>query len=915
MESTESVVTEFFTESDEILQRFSLNLQSVEHQQDVNPETMSALYRDVHTLKGSAQLFGFRLIAQVAHAMEAALEPVRRLKLKIPQDLMDGLFESIDLIDRIMKDSTLIKKEVSGKFEQEVVEVVPRLLSAASNLFGGELKTFREKIMLLKEDRIQSNVIPTLSDGKTLTSDSIPIMETQSSSLNMGQEPQVAPSEIGGNSESSSTVRIHVSLLDKLMNLVGEMVLVRNQMLQYTLKHDALDFLNLSQRLDVVTSDLQGEVMKTRMQPIGSILSKFQRLTRDLAKELGKQIDLSLNGMETELDKTLLEAIKDPLTHIIRNACDHGLETPEERIKSGKSASGHILVRSFHDGGHVIIEVKDDGRGINLKKVLEKAIAKKLMTPEKAAKLSDKEIAFIIFTPGFSTAENVTAVSGRGVGMDVVKTNLEKIAGQVELENNPGHGMTVRLKIPLTLAIVPALVVRAGGEQFAIPQVKLAELVRVEKEGNGPKIEHLQGRPVFRLRGDLLALVDLRETLSLKSPDPGRELADSVNIVVVSAEEEMFGLIVDDIKDTADIVVKPLFGFLKKLQVYSGATIMGDGSVSLILDVNGIAQKAHLFVKGAKKELNAATGLELAGKKTMEDFQEFLFFKLNSKELYCLPLCLVLRLEEFKAKDVQYSGKQTMVKYRDSILPIVSLNEYFGFNEVKNEEEKNEEEKDSNQTISLIVVQRNGRPLGIQVSAVLDIQGISASIEDSIKETRGVLGSLVVDKKVITVVDIFSILDAVAGISVKKESSSSPEVAVMPLKSAKNTQAHILFAEDTVFFVKQVKKILEQQGYLVTHAPNGEKAWELLQSSKPGDYQLLLTDIEMPKMTGFELAAKVREDVRLAKTPMVAITTKFREADIKKGREVGFDRYLEKLRSDELIEAVREIVGGNVNVH
>ena len=921
MESSESALGEFFSECDEILQRFSATLAKVEKDSTVDSEIIGALYRDTHTLKGSAQLFGFRLIGQIAHAMETALDPIRRLKIQIPSTLIDGLFKAIDLIERIVRDSAGKNKESIEIFEPEATIVVPKLLEAVSGIFGGEFKTSNEKHSPLaaknliivelqsKAERFESakgpSSVQSSQPGANIVAMEKTIKQDVSASV---QEitPLMPESEKGKDvaevgAEASTTVRINVSLLDKLMNLVGEMVLVRNQMLQYGQKHDSLEFLNLSQRLDVVTSDLQGEVMKTRMQPIGTILTKFQRLVRDLGKDLDKQIELTLVGTETELDKTLLEAIKDPLTHIIRNSCDHGLESTEERVNAGKSATGHIRVRSFHEGGHVIIEVGDDGRGLNVKRILEKAIEKRIIAQEQVTKLSDAEIGALIFAPGFSTAEKVTSVSGRGVGMDVVKTNIEKIGGQVELLNTQGKGMAVRLQIPLTLAIVPALIVRASGEQFAIPQVKLAELVRVEKDGTGPKIEILQGKPVFRLRGQLLSLIDLRELLAMGGGPTTVEDSDGVNIVVLSGDGESFGLIVDEIRDTADIVVKPLPNFIKKLQIFSGATIMGDGSVSLILDTMGLALRGNLYLKSVRRDqFHDSAGTTKLQNLTNES-QDFLFFRLHSSESYCLPLCLVQRLEEFPLSEVQYSGQQRMVKYRGSILPIISLNEFFGLG---NENRTVDSFRGSREAISLIVVQRNSRLLGIQVNEVVDILNVSNSIEEIVKETKGILGSVIVDKNVATVIDVFAVVDAVAGAPEKPISKVTKN-----RDAALKKRTRVLFAEDTVFFVKQVRKLLERDGFEVVHAADGEQAWHILASSKPGEYGMVLSDIEMPKMTGFELAEKVRADSRFSALPMIALTTKFREVDREKGRDVGFTKYLEKLRSDELLTALHEILG------
>lgn len=920
----ESALAEFFSECDEILQRLSFKLTEKENEESKKKEFIGSLYRDMHTLKGTAQLFGFRLISQIAHVMEASLEPIRRLNLSIPVLLVDELLESVDLIDRILKESNKQKKEVIDTFEEETKYLVIHQVNFILNYFGGELDIFVDKVLFSLDEKniVNYENFNKLEEKKTKGErENTVLIESKNTSISKIQkvthstDPQKVLVDQNAN-DSSSTIRINVNLLDSLMNLVGEMVLVRNQMLQYGQKHNSLEFQTLNQRLDIVTSDLQGEVMKTRMQPIGSIFSKFQRLVRDLSRDLGKQIELILLGTETELDKTLLEAIKDPLTHIIRNSCDHGIEKNEERVKAGKSPTGHIRITSYHEGGYVIIKISDDGKGLNLQKILEKALEKNIVTHDQSSKLSSHEIAHLIFAPGFSTADSITSVSGRGVGMDVVKTNLEKIGGQVELQFQQGLGMSLDLKIPLTLAIIPALIIRAGGDLFSIPQVKLAELIRVEKDGIGPKIEFLQGRPVFRLRGDLLPLVDLCEILSSNAKINERMKSETINIIILNGDgdDDLFGLIVDEIHDTADIVVKPLSNFLKKLQIYSGATIMGDGSVSLILDVKGLGQNAHLFKNNIRKEMTSEISHSLKVLTDLkQEIQDFLIFKLNSVELYSMPLCVVYRLEEFSNKDIQYSIHQKMVKYRNSILPIISLNQFFC---LSSNIETSSSVQSTRDFTSLIVVSKNNRLLGIEVNEVIDIISVQCCIEDSIKETKGILGSLIVEKDVLTVVDVLSIIDEVTDKTENQKSTFLIEKnKLIHGTNEKDSfkKLNILYAEDTVFFMKQVKKFLEKNGHHVTHVSDGEMAWDILSSSKPGTFDLVLSDIEMPKMNGFELAEKVRADSRFEKTPLIALTSKFKENDQEKGLKVGFNRYLEKLREEDLIRSLREVFEGTFN--
>jgi two-component system chemotaxis sensor kinase CheA len=933
----ENALSEFFAEADEITERVNTSLARVENE-GITSETIDSVYRDIHTLKGSAQLFGFKNIGMVAHALEACLEPVRKKKAEFTPELLDQAFKGLDLIDRILKDPD---KDLDDDpvIRMEVQTLIPQLISIATSLFEGNHKVRNDGVlvgelnqqMVPKFQELPIQEIKEKKDIKAVEAE-VKIIEpqevvkpTKPAKLNIVTENTMAavtkqqtPEPLRGLDEGkkakpegegqdgaageSTTIRVQVGLLDRLMNLVGEMVLVRNQVLQYSLKSDDYEFLNLSQRLDLVTSELQEDVMRTRMQPIGTILTKFQRVVRDLARDLGKHIDLTVKGAETELDKSLLEAIKDPLTHIIRNSCDHGLEGPDERKKAGKSETGHILIRSFHEGGQVVIEITDDGRGLNYQRILSKAIEKKIVAPEKAQFLSEREIGLLIFAAGFSTAEQVSAISGRGVGMDVVRTNIEKVGGIVDLSSIQGKGTTLRLRIPLTLAIVPAMIVKSGTELFAIPQVKLQELVRVDMDDDGPKVEMLQGFPVYRLRGQLLPIVFMDQVLGLTEVDYDFNKRKIFNIVVLTGEGDPFGLVVDEIRDTADIVVKPLSQFLKKLSVYSGATIMGDGTVSLIVDVIGLGEKARVINTGMKKQsLDAlgASSVKIFGNET----QELLFFELNTPGRYCLPLALVQRLEEFNVNNVEISGKERIVKYRDSILPLININEYLKF---KPREERKVDK------ISVVVVAKRRRMFGIEVNQILDVIDVNSEIEGPLKETPGILGSIIVGEQIATVVDVLAIIediisgdDGLAPVARKQKRDLSAPKTMKPAK--------ILFAEDTLFFVRQVTKILETAGYEVVHVADGEQAYKQLRNSPQGTFDIILSDIEMPNMNGFELAKTVREDANFATIPMIALTTRFKESDVLHGRECGFTRYLEKIKTDQLLEAIREEVGGKAS--
>jgi two-component system chemotaxis sensor kinase CheA len=466
---------------------------------------------------------------------------------------------------------------------------------------------------------------------------------------------------------ADSAIRVDVGLLDKLMALVGELVLTRNQILQFSPPQENTAFLATRQKLNLLTTELQTGVMKTRMQPIGNVWTKFPRLVRDLAVACGKEVRLDMDGRDTELDKTIIEAIRDPLTHLVRNSIDHGIETPNVRLARGKPASGRLHLRAFHEGGKVVIEIADDGAGIDSQRVRDKAIKLGLVTVDEAARMGERELVNLIFRPGFSTADKVTQFSGRGVGMDVVRTNIEKIGGTVDITNRPGQGATVEMKIPLTLAIIPALTITSGGDRYAIPQVSLLELVRVDAEHAEHGIEQFHGAPVYRLRGNLLPLVDLNALLRVEAPP--RDNAD-VNIVVLQADDRSFGLIVDDIHDAEEIVVKPLQKQLKGIGTFAGATIMGDGRVALILDVLGVAQRANVVSKVRARAVQEEAKIEPS---PAAECQSILLFATSDGSRMAMPADLVARLEEFPRSSIERVGPQEVVQYRDEILPLLDV--------------------------------------------------------------------------------------------------------------------------------------------------------------------------------------------------------------------------------------------------
>ncbi|MDR3377396.1 MAG: chemotaxis protein CheA, partial [Verrucomicrobiae bacterium] len=522
------------------------------------------------------------------------------------------------------------------------------------------------------------------------------------------------------------------------------------QIVQFTAEAKEPTLLNAAQRLNLITTELQESVMKTRMQPIGNVWAKFPRIVRDLAQELGKQVQLVMEGNETELDRTIIEAIKDPLTHIVRNSVDHGIELPARRSETGKPERGLLILRAFHEGGQVNIEIIDDGRGIDVAKVKEKAVQRGLVSADQAMRLSNHEAFAMIFLPGFSTVEQVTNLSGRGVGMDVVKTNIEKIGGSVDVLSEAGQGTTLKIKIPLTLAIIPALIVTSGGERFAIPQVSLLELVRLEGEQAGQGVEMLYGAPVYRLRGQLLSLIHINRELKLAGDRGGASavgVGDAVvNIVVLQADGRQFGLVVDEINDTEEIVVKPLGKQLKSLSCFAGATIMGDGKVALILDVLGLAQRAQVIAEVRDHTLREKTAVV----ERADERKTLLLFNVGQNARMAIPLSMVARLEEFPRAQVERSGSQEVVQYRGQILPLIHLAKYLPDTAPLPTQAD---------PVQVVVYSGAGRSVGLVVGKINDIVHEALTVKrDSSRD--GILGSAVVQDQVTDLLDVVGIIRA-----------------------------------------------------------------------------------------------------------------------------------------------------------
>jgi len=814
-ENDDDIVKDFLAESYENLDRLDRDLVGLEK----NPKDKAALagvFRTIHTIKGTCGFLGFNKLEKVAHVGENLLTRLRDGQLMLNPERTTALLGMVDAVRQMLKEIqstgkdgeidypelreflTRLQNPIAGDPEgagalaqqgmaeskpQEQAkdtvtaikaEAVPEPAGAAQskpvelaaapedNADDSERNPIRERIGGVMMERGAVNAEDLSAALHDREGDTQKIGEILVASGAGKQEDVLAAQQVLDaklREAPQETIRVGVNVLDKLMTLVGELVLARNQLLQISSTLEDTGLQAVSQRMNMIATELQEEVMKTRMQPIGNIWGQFPRTVRDVALGCGKEVGIEMEGKETELDKTIIEAIKDPLTHLVRNSVDHGIELPEVRVKAGKPRGGRLILRAFHEGGQVNIEISDDGGGLSAERIRKKAIERGLIKADHANHLSEREIFNLIFLPGFSTAEKVTNVSGRGVGMDVVKTNVEKIGGIVDLQSTLGEGTTVRVKIPLTLAIIPALVVMCSGERFAIPQVNLLELVRLDAEKAGAAIEMVHSVPVYRLRGRLLPLVYLSKELELtEDGNNAPKIDDAVNIVVLQADDRQFGLVVDGINDTEEIVVKPLRKQLKNIKTFAGSSIMGDGKVALILDVLGLAQRASV-VSEARERMTMEKTSDASGDAGAK--QTFLLFAGLGDSRMAIPLSSLARLEEFPISQVEMSGNQWVTQYRGQILSLIRLNVVLEERRDRLRALQAPPPADSG-PIQALVIHHEGRSFGLVVEKILDIVEDHGEVKSP--ATRAyVLYSVVIGERVTELLDIPAILQAAAG--------------------------------------------------------------------------------------------------------------------------------------------------------
>ncbi len=965
----DDLIIDFITETNESIEELDCDLVNLEKNPN-DKDLLGKIFRLMHTIKGTCGFLSLPRLEKVAHHAENVLGRFRDGDLEVTAGYVTLIFESIDQIKFIVAeieetgaepeggDAALIAKldaayegkDVSGdasavgestSSEALNVNIQEKSLAhgeasmdeleaafAAAPGMDGIVNSPDSK----EEDSKEKDIVVSIQE-KSLAPGEASMDELEAAFaaapgmdgiVNPADLQEKAPAkpkekkkkiktkkETGGKPKAkkapAKTLRVAVDVLEDLMTMVSELVLTRNQLLQIVRTQGDTEFSTPLQRLSHVVSELQEGVMATRMQPIGNAWSKLPRIIRDLSLELDKKIELVMTGQETELDRQVLELIQDPLTHMVRNSGDHGIEIPADRIEAGKPETGTISLDAFHEGGHIIIRISDDGKGLAEDKIREKIFENGLATEEELAEMSSQQIQQFIFHAGLSTAEKVTAVSGRGVGMDVVRTNIEKIGGSIDLKSTEGKGSTFTIKIPLTLAIVSALIVEAENERFAIPQLSVRELVMISDHGDN-RIEYIKGAPLFRLRDRLLPLVSLGSILGLtdknafekvSKPTEEEEKEESNNqeskldhknlyLVIAQVGGYDFGIIVDRVFDTEEIVVKPVAQMLKDLTLFSGNTILGDGSVIMILDPNGIANATGNITVADDPESKKSSAVKAdSDKKT-----SLLLFKVGGDTPKAVPLSLVSRLENIKSENIEYSSGQMTVQYRGTLMPLVPFDP-----SVKVEEGKEK---------PVLVFADNGNAMGIIVDEIIDI--MEEVIDIKLHATQGgLLGSAIIDGQATDVVDVTHFLTSVNK-DWFEDGSDTPFISEDDedgdLCSGK-IKKRVLFVDDSPFFRNMITPLLSMAGYEVTTL---EKPQDALKMCGDGvEFDIIISDIEMPDMDGFEFVSHVKsEGSKWIDTPVIALSSHATPKDIERGLKVGFNNYVAKFDRDTLLDTLLE---------
>lgn len=934
-ELDEEVLQLFVEESREHLAGIEDDLLAMEAMQSLDEELVNRVFRTLHTIKGGAGFFDLIKLQNLAHAMENVLDQIRNGELVTTPAIVSSLLSGADTVAGMVNSlETSNDEDISDHlkiFESMLVseESVAESAEHTDGEGGDERAAAGEAETDAADTTSETVSAPSQTEQTAVANNSDGPVGAPAAQLDSTAQPVTAPTTVADKvvpAEQNKvapvvdqSIRVNLPLLDRLMELAGELVLTRNALMQSVETGDTASLMPAAKKVDSITSSLQKAIMSTRMQTIDIVLSKFRRVVRDLSGQLGKKIRLEITGEEVELDKKIIEALGDPLTHLVRNAIDHGLEKPEKRLASGKSEEGFLQIQAFHEAGQVVIEIIDDGAGIDPEVIAAKAIEKKLCTEEDIARMTDNDIVRLIFQPGFSTAEEVTDISGRGVGMDVVRQNLSKVGGVADIESVLGAGSTIRIKLPLTLAIIPSVLVGISTESFAIPQVNVVEMVGISPAEIKNRIQQVGSGTVLRLRGELLPLIELSRHLGItetfvdpvtgerrkdrrdrlvdrreleeaeievEDPRAGRERRknhqSSVNIVVVAAGAAKYGIRVDELHESAEIVVKPLGLHFRNSNEFTGATILGDGKVALILDAEGIRG-----LTGANETSLEDVSEDEDQQSLQKDSCTLLIIQHTADEIYAVPLQLVARIERFGYGQLQEVGNDRAISYRGGILPLVSLE-----GTVSNKQLR---ERD-NQEFYAIVFSVGDSEVGLMVSDIRDIVNYTDTIDINTHRRKGISGSLIIDGTIIQLLDLFGLLEIKDPLWTRHLTTTDDE---------NSDRLSILLVEDSAFFQNQIADEIRAAGFNVIVAADGLQGIDCLNENP--QIAMIVTDIEMPNMDGLEMVAVIRRYPEYKEMPIIAVTSVAGADAERRGYSAGVNEYQIKLDREQVVESCRRL--------
>ncbi|WP_201829837.1 hybrid sensor histidine kinase/response regulator [Microvirga zambiensis] len=923
----DDLLLEFLTETNEHLE--TVDVEMVRFEQDPNNEAiLSNIFRLVHTIKGTCGFLGLPRLEALAHAAETLMGKFRD-GMPVTTPAVSLILTTLDRIKEILGELERQGAEPEGS-DSDLIEMLEKMAaqeapppvapaqpvksqtsgSTVYQVLERELKPGEVSLDDLERAFQEAPGPQTASTSGSLTYQVLErplkpgevsldelerafreapgpaplvIEKPVASAPKVPAAPPAPAQSAKKNAETSDsgesgegmagkvqTIRVNVDTLEHLMTMVSELVLTRNQLLEIARRSSEDHGYKVPlQRLSQVTAELQDGVMKTRMQPIGNAWQKLPRVVRDLSNELSKKIELVMQGADTELDRQVLEVIKDPLTHMVRNSADHGIENPADRKAAGKPEKGTIRLNAYHEGGSITIEIADDGKGLNFAAIRKKAVERGIATDSEVERMSDAQVAKFIFHPGFSTAAKVTSVSGRGVGMDVVKTNIELIGGTVDIRSEQGRGTTFTIKIPLTLAIVAALIVSSKDQRFAIPQVAVSELVRVSPSSEH-SIERINGTPILRLRDRLLPIVPLSKVMGLS----GNEDANHGFVVVTQVAHQRFGILVDGVFHTEEIVVKPMSSKLRHIQLFSGNTILGDGAVVLIIDPNGLARMVGSEADSNEFQSDAGTEQTVAA---ADDMTSLLVFRGGGESLKAVPLSLVTRLEEIEASTIEWSSGRPVVQYRGRLMPLVSCDEELA---IKRQGMQ-----------SLLVFSDGDVSMGLAVAEIVDIVEDKLDVE-LLAERSDLVGSAVVRGRTTEIVNVAHYLPMVLETWARKDRRASQDKS-------------LLLVDSSTFFRDMLVPVLKASGYRVQTASTAQEAVRLLSGGLHAD--IVVTDLELSGHSGFALVASLRADPHHANTPVIGMTVKPDPQQIALARKLRISEIVSKIDRRGLLSALAEL--------